>query len=107
MPVINKAYGFFSVSCFCTSLIFVNNAGTYPSGAIYGITPIDLLANIRLEYGIDSGKRASLEIYDNSCGRFKKNRPHHRFEKNISRYILGLASIRNSLETVGSYMNNS
>jgi hypothetical protein len=81
----NKANGLFSVSCFCTSLIFVSNAGTYPSGAIYGIIPKDLPANIRLECGIDSGKRASLEIYGISCGRFKKNRPHHRFEKNISR----------------------
>ncbi len=51
---------------------FVSNAGAYPSGAIYGITPIDLPANIRLECGIDSGKRASLEIYGNSCGRLKK-----------------------------------
>jgi hypothetical protein len=30
----------------------------------------------------------------------------HRFER-ISRYHLGLASIGNSLETVGSYANNS
>ncbi len=30
----------------------------------------------------------------------------HRFER-ITRYNLGLASIGNSLETVGSYANNS
>jgi len=30
----------------------------------------------------------------------------HRFER-ITRYNLGLASIGNSLETVGSYSNNS
>jgi hypothetical protein len=64
----NKANGLFSVSCFCTSLIFVNNAGTYPSGAIYEITPKDLPANIRLGCRIDSG----LQLYGISCGRFKK-----------------------------------
>jgi hypothetical protein len=31
---------------------------------------------------------------------------HHRFER-ITRYNLGLASAGNSLETVGSYANNS
>jgi hypothetical protein len=30
----------------------------------------------------------------------------HRFER-ITRYNLGLASVGNSLETVGSYVNNS
>jgi hypothetical protein len=44
-------------------------------------------------------KSCKMILNKNSCG-------VHRFER-ITRYNLGLASIGKSLETVGSYANNS